>query len=392
MSSKHQHDERYLLLAEKWLNGTITPLERQEYADWYNSIEHDKTIEVPVVLANDRTSHQDKILKEINRLRTPVLPIKRKPFIYKIAAAASLLLFVCTVVYLVNYHYKNTSSDFNALAGKDGKRIANDISPGTVGSILTLSNGKAILIDTLKNGSIEVFEGNELAKADESLHFEDKNSATNVEYYTLATPNARQQQLTLPDGSKVWLNAASSIKFPSAFIDKNREVEITGEAYFEVAKDKAKPFIVKVRSAQIEVLGTHFNVMAYTNEAQLETTLVEGAVRLSAFNEALELKPGQQGQLFSNNKLHLQEIVDVDHVVAWKNGMQSFVDADVKTIMRQVERWYDVEVIYKGEIPQREFSGDIPRSANLSELLRLFEVNDIHFTIDAEQKVITVMP
>ena len=167
---------------------------------------------------------------------------------------------------------------------------------------------------------------------------------------------------------------------------------ITGEAYFEVAKDAVHPFIVHVNESTIEVLGTHFNVMAYSNESTLETTLLEGSVKFTTGNNAVLLKPGQQGQSASGKNIKVNNDVDIEQIVAWKNGIQSFNSADVKAIMRQVERWYDVDVEYKGTISSRQFSGEIPRNAKLSELLKLFDVNKIHFNIDAEQKKLTVLP
>lgn len=257
---------------------------------------------------------------------------------------------------------------------------------------LNSNSGKTIVLDTARNGTIIQSSGADVIKANESVTFTGTAQNNAIEIYTLTTPRARQQQLTLPDGTLVWLNAQSSVKFPSAFTGSTREVEITGEAYFEVAKDAAKPFIVHINESAIEVLGTHFNVMAYTNESALETTLLEGSVKFRKGINKMLLKPGQQSQLFPDSHIKMINDVNVELVTAWKNGMQSFNSADIKTIMRQVERWYDVDVDYKGNVSTRKFSGDIPRSANLSELLKLFVVNKIHFQIDAQNKKITVMP
>jgi ferric-dicitrate binding protein FerR (iron transport regulator) len=212
------------------------------------------------------------------------------------------------------------------------------------------------------------------------------------EYNTLVTPRGRQQELQLADGSRVWLNAQSSIRFPSTFPGSTREVTITGEAYFEVAKNPQKPFIVHVNNSSIEVLGTHFNVMAYNNEPAMATTLLEGAIAFHSNNQNLTLRPGQQSRLLSNGKLVLIPDADTDLAVAWKNGLQAFDQADLKTIMRQVGRWYDVDIEFVGDLAPRTFSGGIPRSANLSQLLQLFKATNIHFKIDAENKKLTVIP
>ena len=388
MNDYYEDNKRYLLLAEKWLNGTILPHEEEEYAAWYATLSDEDKLEIPAAFAGDKEQHRKKILSNINLRRKAVIPFRRR-LMYKSAIAASFVLVITITAYLVS-NRKESKDHLSIVKEKDIG--AHDIKPGTNGAVLTLSNGKTILIDTVKNGNIQLSTGNEVAKTGDRLNFRSKEAGTGIEEYTLVTPKARQQQLTLPDGSKVWLNAASSIRFPSAFTSKTRLVEITGEAYFEVAKEKSKAFVVKVGSAKVEVLGTHFNLMAYPNEQSLETTLLEGAVRFSSDKQTIQLKPGQQSQLLPGNKLRLNEHADIEHAIAWKNGIQSFKSADIKTIMRQVERWYDVKVEYKGAVPQREFTGDFPRSANLSELLRLFEINDIHIQLGVDRRTITVLP
>lgn len=262
--------------------------------------------------------------------------------------------------------------------------VKQDVTPGTNGAILTFSNGKTIVLDTARNGQLT--EG--VTKNDGSVAI----SGNSVEYATLTTPRGKQQQLVLHDGTKVWLNAASSIRFPSSFTGDRREVEITGEAYFEVAENKTKPFIVHAGQSKVEVLGTHFNVMAYGNENSMQTTLLEGSVKFRHGDKTVLLKPGQQSQLTSNKEIVLIRDADVETAVAWKNGKQAFSKSDIRSIMRQIERWYDIDVEYKGEVPKRTFSGDISRSANLSELLKLLEASDIHFVLDAPNKKLTVIP
>lgn len=262
--------------------------------------------------------------------------------------------------------------------------VQQDVTPGTNGAILTFSNGKTIVLDTARNGQLT--EG--VTKNDGSVAI----SGNSVEYAKLTTPRGKQQQLVLHDGTKVWLNAASSIRFPSSFTGDRREVEITGEAYFEVAENKTKPFIVHAGQSKVEVLGTHFNVMAYGNENSLQTTLLEGSVEFRHGDKTVLLKPGQQSQLTSNKEIVLIRDADVETAVAWKNGKQAFSKSDIRSIMRQIERWYDIDVEYKGEVPKRTFSGDISRSANLSELLKLLEASDIHFVLDAPNKKLTVIP
>jgi transmembrane sensor len=194
----------------------------------------------------------------------------------------------------------------------------------------------------------------------------------------------------LSDGTDVWLNAASSITFPTAFTGKERKVTVTGEVYFEVAKNKAKPFKVIANEAEIQVFGTHFNVNAYADEPATQTTLLEGSVKITRGSSTAMLEPGQQATLNKSGQMSIVEDADIEMVMAWKNGFTSFKSADIQSIMRQVSRWYNVDVYYEGNIPERKFTGDISRNANLSQLLRLLEVSKIHFTI--EKNRLTVIP
>lgn len=294
--------------------------------------------------------------------------------------AAAALIIIAAGTYTWRHAKQHAANLPEATATKSKQ----DIPPGTNGAILSFSNGKTIVLDTARNGLL--LDG--VTKNGGSVQI----SGSSVEYATLTTPRAKQQQLVLHDGTKVWLNAASSIRFPSSFVTGKREVEITGEAYFEVAKDAAKPFIVHVGASSIQVLGTHFNVMAYSNEQSLQTTLLEGSVKFMSGTKSVLLKPGQQSQLTGGNQVTVVPDVDVEMAVAWKNGKQAFSKSGIQAIMRQVERWYDVDIVYEGEVTKRTFSGDIARSANLSELLKLLEANNIHCVLDAPNKKLTIMP
>jgi ferric-dicitrate binding protein FerR (iron transport regulator) len=199
----------------------------------------------------------------------------------------------------------------------------------------------------------------------------------------------------LPDGSKVWLNAASSLRFPTAFVGRERGVVLTGEAYFEIARDKNMPFKVQVNDMKVEVLGTHFNVMSYKNEGMVNTTLLEGAVRVSSLppagetGQGLVLKPGQQASIRQGASAFTLHDADIESVIAWKNGLFQFNNADIQTIMRQIERWYDVDIHYQSSIPDGHYSGTMGRDNSLLTLLRIFEESDLKFTI--EGKKLTVL-
>lgn len=204
-------------------------------------------------------------------------------------------------------------------------------------------------------------------------------------FNTMRTPRGGEYRLQLPDGSKVWLNAASSITYPNIFTGDTRSVEITGEAYFEVAKDAARPFKVQAGNMKVEVLGTHFNINAYPGEPVIKTTLLEGAVRI----QDAVLKPGQQASLAATGQFRVEDDVETEEVMAWKNGFFQFNDADMPTVMRQLENWYDITVAYEGRVPKRSFGGAIQRSLPLSKVLDILEENNVRFKIEGRN--ITVM-
>ena len=263
-----------------------------------------------------------------------------------------------------------------------------------------LADGSTITLDDTQNGVLAQQGGTKVLKLSNGLlaynsKTENKKQET-VLYNTVSTPRGGQYTITLPDGSRAWINAASSLRFPTAFTGKDRKVEITGEAYFEVKKDASKPFIIRVNNkADVKVLGTHFNINAYANEASIKTTLLEGSVSISSTvatssstNSSTIITPGHQAQLDAHGIRVIA--ADVELAVAWKNGFTSFKSADIKTIMRQVERWYDVDVVYEKDISLRTFTGEISRSSNLSEVLRLLEASSIHFTVEGNKIIVTL--
>jgi ferric-dicitrate binding protein FerR (iron transport regulator) len=210
-------------------------------------------------------------------------------------------------------------------------------------------------------------------------------------FHTLVTPRGGQYQLLLPDGSKVWLNAASSVRFPTSFSGKERHVELTGEAYFEIAKDASRPFRVDAPGGmQVEVLGTHFNIMSYTDENAINTTLLEGSVKVREGSVSSLLRPGEQASLNKASDGISVSNADVDETIAWKNGLFRFEGATIEAVMKQIARWYDVEVIYKGSV-SKHFRGMISRSVDISQVIKMLELtSEVHFKIDG--KTITVMP
>ncbi|HJU45510.1 MAG TPA: FecR domain-containing protein [Chitinophagaceae bacterium] len=269
-------------------------------------------------------------------------------------AAAIILLAGATIAIVVS------SDRRSAKSGTDlSKRFKNDVAPGGNKATLTLADGRTIVLDSTQNGTIATQGGSSIIKlSNGQIRYDLKGlSQGSVSWNTLSTPRGGTYQITLPDGSKVWLNAESSITYPVAFTGNERRVELVdGEAYFEVAKDSKRPFIVSVDdNMEVEVLGTHFNVNAYEDEEVIKTTLVEGKVKVNKSNksnESLLLIPGQQAKVnIENETITVINDVDTEEAIAWKEGLFYFEDDDIKTVMRQLARWYDVEVEYEGKVP-----------------------------------------
>ena len=269
--------------------------------------------------------------------------------------------------------------------------------PKTNTAIITLGNGQQIILDSAGKGLLAM-EGNvQLTKtADGSIVY--KGSSDKYLVNTLNNPRgSKPVTLVLSDGSKVWLNSESSLRYPVAFGAAERQVEITGEAYFEVAK-KAQPFKVAVAGkGVVEVLGTHFNINSYQDETFTKVTLLEGSVKVYLQPNgagAIAIKPGQQALYLSDQQkqaaIQVKNDIDLSAVVAWKNGFFNFDNADLKSVLRQLSRWYNVDVVYQGNIPKRVFGGEMQRDLNLSEVLKILEKNNVHFKIDTDKLI--VMP
>lgn len=256
--------------------------------------------------------------------------------------------------------------------------------------MLTLANGNRLRLDTGKSGQV-VQNGNVLAKyQDGKVAYDGKPAAPEqVEYNTLATARGGQYQLQLPDGTKVWLNAASSIRYPTSFEGKQRRVELTGEGYFEVADRKDQPFVVKVGAMDVTVLGTEFDIMAYPEEGAKRTTLIKGAVKVESDGMQQALQPDQQSIVTPDGLMTVAPGVDVENVIAWKFGFFQFRNLDIQTIMRQIQRWYDVDVIYKTKTLPEQYGGRISRNLNLSELISLLEGSGVgHFKIEGRKLIV----
>lgn len=327
----------------------------------------------------------DVMLKQILQQNKKVVPFYRRK-IFGIAAAAAVLGFIVGSYFL--FHAAKQTGEPVA------KTITNaDVAPGRSGALLTLAEGKKILLDTVANGSRIVLAGGvEVVKKNGEITYVGKGEET--AFNTVSTDRGREWTLTLPDGTKVWLNASSTLHYPLRFADNERLVTLTGEAYFEVMHNAKQPFRVKVGNQLIEDIGTSFNINSYVDEPFTETTLLEGSVRVQYGNLSRTLVPGQQALVANNDEnIHLRMMLDAQDAIAWKNGFFHFDHADIVTVMRQLCRWYDVEVKYQNVnvAGMSTFSGDIDRSLTLAEVLKILENTKAHFKIEDDKKVV-IMP
>jgi ferric-dicitrate binding protein FerR (iron transport regulator) len=335
----------------------------------------------------DITQHLNKTLKSIDpetKLTGKGTLVKMKKYMI----AACILVIAGTAIYFWN----RVSNKKNIAKTTTTTNIKNDVQPGTEKAVLTLADGSQITLDSTANGTIAQQGNTVVLKEDGLLAYNtDRDKPQNeILYNTLSTPKGGEyRSLVLSDGSKVWLNSLSSIHFPTSFVGNERKVEITGEVYFEVAKNPSRPFKVTVNGMTIEVLGTHFNVNAYNDEPIIRTTLFEGIVKVSKHGNNKLIKPGQEAQVNSEDENIQITSADTEQAIAWKEGFFVFKNNDIETIMRQLARWYDVDVVYQGKTIEK-FSGRVNRNTNLSEVLKAFEESNIHFKI--HDKVITIMP
>ena len=397
--------ERLQQLLEKYLSDTASATEEAELTQWYNS-SNEHSVEWAVDHQGEPEEIKARILRKLQaEVHSSSFP-KSIPFYRKrgwqITASVLLLLGAATWITLHR-------------PPRDPKvpiRVATNnpdsILPGGNKATLTLADGSTIVLDTAGNtllaqqGATRIIKLNngQLAYKDASK----ENTGATISYNTIRTPNGGQYQVVLPDGTRAWLNAASVLRFPIAFTGSERRVQLSGEAYFDVAKDPAMPFRVEATDANgremntVEVMGTEFNVNAYENEPTVKTTLVEGKVKVSNGGRNGSLQPviltnGMQSiyslDLGTAGNFQLRQ-VDTDDVVAWKNGLFNFNNADIKSVMRQLARWYDVDVVYEGALPNEKFDGEISRNSTLSEVFKILELSAIHFKVEGRK--VTVMP
>lgn len=399
------------LIIKQW-RGELTIEETIELDQWAAQSEanrellqvltHDETLRHELITYYEGEEAREAIWKKIDEATSETtqaipMPVHHQRKYRYMAAAVTVTAILTSVAYF--WFQRNSKPATTPVA----QIATTDVLPGGNKAILKLSDGKTIVLDNANNGLLTTQGAVQIEKQDGQLEYKQGAGTAAVAYNTLSTPVGGQFQIKLPDGTRVWLNAASSITYPTAFTSNERRVSITGEGYFEVTKDARKPFIVDflpttggVGGGRVEVLGTHFNINAYDDEEVKRTTLLEGKIRVTVAggqpqttnHKPQTLNPGEQAVMAANSPLTIHHSPDLEEVVAWKNGEFLFQGADIGTVMRQVARWYDIEVSYPNGKPKDKFRGKIGRNVNLSQLLEILKYSEVRFDLKGRTLVI----
>lgn len=401
MKPTHKYDEelqkaeRIAYLIAGHLQDSLTPAEQDELDDWI--VESDENLELFEQLTDEdniETGIQQYLQTEREKAqalsgvkstieRNAQNNISRKIWPYLIAAS---LIFIAVSLYLFTTNNKQKDIEKPIVQ----QSVKDDVKAGSDKAVLTLSDGRTIILDSLGTGLLTEDNGVMVTKQDRRELTYKSSAANPTGYNTLSIPRGGHYRLTLPDGSKVWLNAESSLRYPIAFQGAERSVELKGEGYFEVAKDAAKPFVVTIvtpsgEGGMVRVLGTHFNIDAYKDEGNICTTLLEGSIQITKGKLSKVIKPGEQAII--NGGIKVTE-ADINEATAWKEGKFIFRDASIRSIGAQIKRWYDVEVVYQGNI-QQHFNTEANRSVSLSKLLDALEgTGQVHFVLEGKKLII----
>lgn len=387
--------QRLTYLFERYLQNSLTPEEHAEFQELMRRPEtevdvkrlldefiHEQEEEPPVHTLHTETAQS--IYHSIIEADQEPAPAKRLFHWRYWLAAASVLALVLTGVFIANE--RSRPKAIVAHQVQDAH-----LPPGKDAAILILGDGSRIVLDKTENGNLRSPQSSvDIIKLNGQLTYRSSGAQSGaIEYNTITTPRGGQYKLVLADGTKVWLNAASSLRFPTVFTGEKRAIELSGEGYFEVAKDAARPFYVQTGEVTVLVLGTHFNIHAYAGDDPIKTTLLEGKVKVASANEFKMLAPGQQAT-WQHQTFQVADDVDTESVVAWKNGLFHLNSADVPSIMKQIARWYDVDVQYESKIPNAHISGKMSRNLNLTQVLKILEHSGLHCRLSG--RTVTVLP
>lgn len=367
------NEQELLALIERVENGTATGEDLGAYNAWCNSFQQ-QGVPVP-----DFEMVRAEILRRIN---TEVRPKNMRRPVYRVAAVAAILLLLAGGIYFYMQPRAQLLAD-NAAATV----------PVTGKAVLTLADGTVIALDDAADGELAKQSGAKIIKRNSNqLSYESVSAeqTATIAYNTLQTPRGAKYSITLPDGSLVWLNASSRLRFPTSFTGSERVVELIGEGYFEIAQDVSLPFKVKVGQMEVQVLGTRFNIMAYPDEPEIRSTLVDGAVKLYAEGSQVVLKPGQQGTFNDTRAGFRVKPAKTADVLAWMDGYFVFDNEDIAVMMRRIERWYDVDVVLSPGIAGKRFGATISQQKDISSVLKALEMTgSIHFKIEGRKITVT---
>lgn len=397
----------FRLLLEKYLTDSITAEELKHLNELLHSGKNDADLEALIdetlSAVSSETDHEmaaalfNRISAAAGTLendtdqKAPVVAANRirTKRIWAYAAAAAIIIMIASF----SFWYRGSQAGIQISSVIDSRK---DIAPpGAAKAVITLSNGQNIMLDSVANGTVAVQGNASVVKtADGQIVYSAKGEAPvnhQILYNTLTVPRgSRVVSITLSDGTAVWLNAASSLRYPAVFTGNDRKVSITGEVYFEVAKNRSRQFIVEANGISTKVLGTHFNIKAYEDEPETRITLLEGAVKIGNRDSERLLAPGQQAVITPAGNINIDTNTDIEEVMAWKDGRFQFGGADIKEVMREITRWYNVEIEYEGNIRQH-FRGGISRNVEVSRVFKMLEATGaVHFKI--ADKKITVTP
>lgn len=390
-----EHSERIAYLLRVYADKKMTEQEFNELFGYIRSAESDSDLHKFMIQEYQRI-HMDEKLPQIdwdlmfanviNEQPAKTLKLYHQSWV---RYAAAIIIFFGIGM----FWWMSRDKQQAIVSNKIADTLQTPVMPGGNKAILTLADGSQIVLDSTQNGVLSR-QGNvsivKLANGQLAYNFDGSSSGT-VSYNTMSTPRGGQYQLTLHDGTKVWLNSSSSIRFPVMFAGTRREVEVTGEAYFEVAENKKMPFRIKIgEEKEIEVLGTHFNVNAYPDEPTINTSLLKGAVRVKGENSSALLTPGQQARFTNSGEINVVNDIDLEGVVAWKNGFFDFDGLGIKESMRQLERWYDIKVTFENEVTDIRFVGKISRNINLSDLLEALKGVGVRFRLEDGRRLVVL--
>ncbi|SIN87415.1 FecR family protein [Chitinophaga niabensis] len=380
--------EEVISLMEKYAAGSLSAEEEQHFRSWMEQVSPaefqsllNEASHIPAAFKAWQSPSPEFIQRLEQRLdersgKTKIFTLTRM-----VAAASVIVLAVIAAVF-----YYNREPQARTLAQQEQQP---DVHPGGNRATLQLGDGTVIALDSANEGELTRQGNTRIIKlANGQLAYQGGDEHAVPVFNTITTPNGGQYQIELPDGSKAWLNAASSLRFPSYFAGGERVVELEGEGYFEIAANAAQPFRVKIREGVVEVLGTSFNINAYADESAARTTLLQGAVKVHKGTAAMLLKPGQQA-VMSNGTITRLPNADTEQAIAWKNGFFQFDGIGLPELMRQISRWYNLEVKFEGKIPEREFAGKISRDVNLQDVLKALQINGVNFKRTGNILVVT---